>query len=676
MARADSGSVLGDFAGRRVETSAGTVHFFTRKGRYFIRPVPADGRPRDYPVLHTFGHYPLQQYLLPTENGRLQAFTVAWDSRPAAEGGQRWFEPQAGAAEPLPWTSQLLNWNGNCADCHSTRVQQGYDPETNRFDTRFVAVNIGCEACHGPGARHLAAVRRGAPNPGNLLIRGARRNWARSPKARVATPSASAAPAAELVKMCGGCHSRRTRLGDAPAADYHEQYRLTLLREGLYHPDGRILDEVFVLGSFMQSRMYQAGVTCNDCHDSHSGRLRKRGNGLCLGCHAPEVYDEGHSRHVAGSPGNLCVNCHMPARVYMGVDARRDHRLAVPESGGAGLPEVCNDCHAAAGLSPAPPTPPPPPDRYRQLHQRLLAADPEVAGELADMRELPPIEQATLVSQLHRLHPSRFHPLLPAKLRDDNLLVRSAALSLAGFLPPAQRRALVSPLLTDPSRRVRLDAALALAPFMREQEVLPGLPEAVTELRKSLAHTAWLPSSQTTLGRLEYELGNPAAAGAAWRHALVLEPAFVPALLNLADLHRARGEEAAAAAVLEKALQLAGDAPAVQYSYGLSLIRRGRHREALVHLRRAADSPDGEASFAYTHAVALEAVAGTQAAIDYLAQARRARPFEFSLTLLQILYLQRAKAPAEELTPLVRQLMRIAPEAPETRRLMRSYGLQ
>ena len=53
------------------------------------------------------------------------------------------------------------------------------------------------------------------------------------------------------------------------------------LGEGLYYPDGQIRDEVYVYGSFVQSKMHAAGVRCSNCHQPHSLNLRAEGNDVC-----------------------------------------------------------------------------------------------------------------------------------------------------------------------------------------------------------------------------------------------------------------------------------------------------------------------------------------------------------------------------------------------------------
>lgn len=131
------------------------------------------------------------------------------------------------------------------------------------------------------------------------------------------------------VEVCASCHSRRQQFSsdvEDLKRSFFEAFRPSLLENGLYHSDGQQRDEVYKYGSFLQSKMYAAGVTCSDCHDPHSGRLRGDGNAVCSQCHAPEKFDTAtHHHHKAGSNGARCANCHMPATTYMGVDARHDH---------------------------------------------------------------------------------------------------------------------------------------------------------------------------------------------------------------------------------------------------------------------------------------------------------------------------------------------------------------
>ncbi len=73
-----------------------------------------------------------------------------------------------------------------------------------------------------------------------------------------------------------------------PGEPYLDGYLPALLEAGLYHADGQIDGEVYEYGSFLQSRMYHTGVTCYDCHDPHTAKLRAEGNALCGQCHSPQ----------------------------------------------------------------------------------------------------------------------------------------------------------------------------------------------------------------------------------------------------------------------------------------------------------------------------------------------------------------------------------------------------
>src|SRR5262249_54153171 len=125
-----------------------------------VRTDDETGRLADFEVKYTFGVYPLQQYLVEPEPGRLQALSIAWDARPREQGGQRWLHlspnERLTGSDPRHWTRSLQNWNSMCADCHSTGVRKNYDASTDRFQTKWAEVSVGCEACHGPGSSHIA----------------------------------------------------------------------------------------------------------------------------------------------------------------------------------------------------------------------------------------------------------------------------------------------------------------------------------------------------------------------------------------------------------------------------------------------------------------------------------------------------------------------------------------
>ena len=293
-----------------------------------------------------FGVAPLQQYLLELPGGRLQALSIAWDSRPKEEGGQRWFhlypDETIVHGDPLHWTGLQQNWNFMCAECHSTNLQRGYDPATNSYKTTFSEINVACETCHGPGSRHVAWAKHepgweAFDRKGLALLLDERRDitWTFDPATGNSKRSAPRTTTKEI-ETCALCHSRRGPIwakieAGAPIGDSH---RVTALDEGLYFPDGQIRDEVYEYGSFLQSKMFHEGVTCSDCHDPHSLKLRAEGSGVCLQCHGAEKFATPvHHHHEAASKGAECLSCHMPERTYMVVDQRRDHSFRIPRPG-------------------------------------------------------------------------------------------------------------------------------------------------------------------------------------------------------------------------------------------------------------------------------------------------------------------------------------------------------
>ncbi len=307
-----------------------------------------DGSVTDYPVHSVVGIEPLQQYLFETAPGRLQSFDVVWDT----EAG-RWFhlypELNPPPSDAMHWSGPYKSWNGRCAVCHATGYEAEYDPDTRSYASVQAEIGVGCETCHGPGAAHLA--------------------WAETPDAPPPAQHglAELSDPAGFLDTCGGCHSRREAFTDAsvPAGTpYHDAYNLSLLRPGLYWPDGQIRDEVYVTGSFLQSKMNARGVTCANCHDPHSGRRIAEGNALCTQCHSPagnpgfptlplRVFDgPEHTHHPDGSAGAQCTACHMPQTVYMGNDPRADHAFRVPRpdlAAATGAPDACTSCHEGRG---------------------------------------------------------------------------------------------------------------------------------------------------------------------------------------------------------------------------------------------------------------------------------------------------------------------------------------
>ncbi len=352
---ANKETVLGDFDDATFERDGITSRFHRKGSRYYVNTQGPTGSMDDFEITHTFGVYPLQQYLVPFPGGRLQCLPIAWDSK-----DNRWFRLPGGTDDPedwLHWTRSAQNWNGMCAESHSTGLKKGYDYKADTYTTTWAEIDVSCEACHGPGSLHV--------------------QWAELPP--MARPETEGTydlivetgnlSSEAQVAICARCHARRSLLNDYDHSkiDMMDNMVPMLLDEGLYHPDGQILEEVYVYGSFTRSKMYLNDIRCGDCHDVHSIKRVNEGNDLCLQCHRADIYDtKDHHFHKKkgeeGEPilsktgeiisyvgeGAECEKCHMPGQYYMGNDYRLDHSIRIPRpdlSMALETPNACNRCH-------------------------------------------------------------------------------------------------------------------------------------------------------------------------------------------------------------------------------------------------------------------------------------------------------------------------------------------
>ena len=293
----------------------------------------------------------------------MQVAPFAFDTRPERLGGQQWYHLDEKLGETrhprLDWDQPLQSWNGMCADCHSTGVRRGFDPERNRFSTSLTGVAVECTACHVPHAIASGPSEKFSDEPagsmhGTAAIReevgdSLGGHWVLGSTDHIAS-WVGEARSEQPMEQCYACHALRAPLRDGIelGEPFLDQFKPELLRAPFYSETGQIEEEVFVYGSFEQSRMRAAGVQCIDCHDPHTANLRAEGDALCASCHQSDVY-ETPSHHVHPPSASVeCVDCHMPGRMYMGVDFRRDHQFARPDPVLAkelGARDVCQDCH-------------------------------------------------------------------------------------------------------------------------------------------------------------------------------------------------------------------------------------------------------------------------------------------------------------------------------------------
>jgi len=688
-------SVLGDFGEARFSRGGEELLFHRRDGRYFVRATAADGTASEIELLYTFGWAPLQQYLVAGPGGRLQAFDVAWDG----EAG-RWFDLNAGETpppgDPLHWAGLLQNWNFTCADCHSTALRRNYDEATDSFATTWSEVTLGCESCHGAGGAHLAwaagddpARAADAAKGLQVLFPAPDGAWAFQGDEAIARWEGEPRGQAELA-ACGPCHAHRRVIAEALSADVSllDAYLPALLDPGLYRPDGRQEAEVYILGSFLQSRMAAAGVTCSDCHDPHSGLLKAEGNALCAQCHQPAVFDTpAHHRHQPETEAALCVSCHMPADDYMVVDPRRDHGFHVPSAALAAVPGVvdaCASCHADDAWQQAAAkgwwSERAGPDLERAValmlgRTRGIDAAAALAHLAADPAQ-PAIFRATALSALaQNPQPSALRALLGALKAGDPLL-RLGAVRGSAALPLAERYQLLRPLFGDPVRAVRLEVAQSLSSVPLDQ-LPPAEAAALAALFDEMLASERLfldrPESHYNIGNHLANQGDFFAAERAYRAALQRDPQFVPAYVNLAELQRASGGESLGIATLRRGLAAVPDAPALHYALGLALHRQGEAGAALAELAEAARLGPEDPSYAYALALAERQSGARSEAVATLQAALARHPNDRAMLYALVTFLAEDGEVADALVH-ARHLAALEPESPEIAALLRQLG--
>jgi predicted CXXCH cytochrome family protein len=670
MQVADDKTVLGNFANAKFRYSGITTTFSRRDGKFYVTTDGSDGKLHDYQIKYTFGVHPLQQYLIELPGGRMQALGIAWDSRPRALGGERWFHlyPKLDlkAGDPLHWTGNSQTWNFQCAECHSTDLKKNYDAKTNTYHTTWAELDVSCEACHGPGANHVAWAKKTGdaandPKHGLVVALDERKGvtWARD---ATGTPQRSAPRTqSREIDACARCHGRAARLSDddphgKPPLDTH---RYALLDDGLYWDDGQMHDEVYNWGAFLQSKMYAKGVTCSDCHDPHSLKLKAPGNAVCTQCHDAAKYDVGtHTHHRAGTAGAACAACHMPTTTYMIVDPRHDHSMRVPRpdlSVRLNVPNACNNCHANKSAQWAA-------DAvstlwgkgsggYQQFANAFAAAAgglPEARGSLLgliDDKEQPALVRASALTRLAPYQNAATLPSVTRSLNDTDPLVRLAAVQVLSVTDVAIRQRYLPRMLDDPVLAIRIETAHALAgpaeAGLKASE-RATLDRVLAEYIAVHTYNSDRPEGRTSLANLYAIRGDAEHAITEYRKAIELDPTFVQAYVNLADLFRERGVESAAEAALRAGLSRNPKSAPLHYALGLSLVRQKRTAEGLKSLAEAARLDAGSPRYAYVYAVALSDSGRPRDALRILEATHRKNPYDRDVLSTLALYTSQA----------------------------------
>ncbi|MGF6692157.1 tetratricopeptide repeat protein [Pseudomonas sp. D(2018)] len=684
MQAANDASVQGDFNDSTFQSDQETTRFFRKDGGFWVNSPGADGKPADFRVAYTFGVAPLQQYLVDAPGGRLQALDVAWDVEQ-----RTWFKLQPGqgveARNPQHWSRPQQNANVLCVECHTTGYQRNYDPASDRYDSRWSSLGVGCQACHGPASRHLdwATKTLKAANAGFDV-------------------DLTRADRIKSVETCARCHSRRVPLDDG----YHHDKRLmddylpSALTRELFELDGKIKDEVYEYAAFAQSRMFAKGLRCSTCHDPHSTALKVPGNGLCLQCHNPsgkagiegidgkglkaKNYDSPeHHHHTQGEAGSQCVDCHMPGKLFLGNDYRHDHGFTLPNPARAlrlGTTDACLGCHRdqpgdtvaeqfrlwyGEGKVNA--------TRYDESLWLIRNGRPGASRALyqqLESRELPAIRRATLLAELPSYPSERALKAAARDLPHPAPQVREAAVRAVGALvPPEQRRNLLAPLLNDPVRAVRIAAARELlgmrATGLGNYE--KSWSKAIAEYEAAQLSLQDRAEANLNLALLYQADGRADQVESRLRTALQRDPAYLPALVVLVQWLDGNFRWEEGRALLEQAIREHPQSALLQHANGLLLLRKGDLPAALKAFAEAVRLEPKSVAYDYAYAVALHDSGQLEAAGHRLEELLERDPANREARLALINYWREA-GQIQKVQALLAELEQQNPDDPALRR--------
>ena len=581
------------------------------------------------------GKDPLIQYLVAASDGRWQAPNAAWDPHK-----KEWFDIFNGDKRTEnDWghfTGQGMNWNSQCAWCHMTDYDKGYDLATDTYKSTWSEMGIGCTQCHSD-------LLENPSHDSGCLIDIDQERKTKKEKPNIAFDN------------CATCHSRRTAFDDDfKAGDkYGDHYGLQLPTQAhLYYPDGQIKDEVYVWASLRTSNMGHKGVQCSDCHDPHSNELKHpvQNNMLCMSCHAGGsngrvsgaivIDPNNHSHHAAGTAGSSCVDCHMTHTTYMGRDDRRDHGFHVPDplmTKELGIPNACNKCHTDKDAdwsikwtntwygekmnSP---------ERTRQrARTRAISSayegNPDSIEALlkAHKEEPNPYWQASLLEIMQPWGADpRVQYLGRSGVHHKESIVRASACRLMEFSP--ENTPWLEPMLKDPIKEVRLAAAWALRSQLTPQS------SALLELTESFKFTADQPASNMRMMQLAYEAQNYPEAEK-W---------------------------------IKRALQMDQTSPPTHEYYAILLSQMNRPQEALEQLQVASKLAPDNTNYLYQMALAYAELKQKDQTEKLLKQVIEINPsHERAFYNLSIIYAERNQL--DEAIKFVSQSEQINPAIPD-----------
>ncbi len=660
MQVASATTVLGDFNNSSFKSQGITSRFFKKDSLFFINTEGRDGRYHDFKIEYTFGVEPLQQYIVKFPDGHYQCLRTAWDTEK-----NKWFDLypdfKVVHSEWLHWSRGGLNWNNMCADCHSTNVRKNYNIDTHSYETKYALINVSCEACHGPGKAHVERVEKlgdSYKSNGDLKM-----TLGTTPK--------------DLVDQCARCHVRREQFSEFYNFEgtFLDHYFPQLIANNLYHPDGQILDEVYVYGSFLQSKMYQNNVTCTNCHNPHSLKLRFEGNQLCAQCHEPKTYDTTmHHFHTDNSEGSKCINCHMTGKIYMGNDYRRDHSFRIPRpdlSLKYGSPNACTQCHSDKDDEWAW-------ENYKETHgepadkhfSELLApglkGDPhgfEKLYELSSDTIYPEIARASAVRSMSNYYDDVAVTKMLSFLNDESALVRGATIDALNDVNSSNYLNNFLPLLNDEKRTVRIKAFLAIAGLNKLQipETYKAAYENVEkEFNTHLEVTADFSGGRAKKALFYLKQGDVNNAILWYEKALEVDDRNNMIRTNLANLYYQNKEQLKAEEAFKLIIEQEPDYAQTYYSYALLLAEQNRVQEAIVQMQLAVKYMPDNIRFYYNLSLLYDKLGDFKKAESTVIEGLKLVPQNDSLLYI-LSYLYQKEGQVKKAKNIAKQLMQLYP---------------
>jgi predicted CXXCH cytochrome family protein len=312
-----------------------------KDGKYYINTIGPDWEFHDYEIAYVIGIGRRQNYLTKFPNGELHILPVEWDIRT-----ESWVDVN-GLERSHPgnadyWSSTERIWQFKCGGCHVTGIEINYDKTSDSFDTTWVDLGIGCEACHGPGSNHVKAASEYFSYEKENIINPAKLPW----RLRA--------------MVCGQCHNFGASTADVAEhkQGFPKKYSYAFdFRPGkaLYLSYEEELDENKKhhqqYNEWNSSEHSKAGIMCTTCHNVHqkedevkTSMTKLTSDKLCMNCHITLQRRAAHRIHTFGS----CVACHMPKTA--GHEHSHTFQFISPKesviAGGVDKkPNSCNGCH-------------------------------------------------------------------------------------------------------------------------------------------------------------------------------------------------------------------------------------------------------------------------------------------------------------------------------------------